>query len=101
MKPFLCSPESAEALQREIAAGLGIFKPKPPMTLSEWADEYAYIPAGAAEPGKLSTATAEYQREPMDAISDPRYRKVVLIWSAQTGKTQIQLNAMGYFSHQE
>ncbi len=101
MTTFTCSPESRAALQEAIAAGLDVFKPRVPMTLSEWADTYAYIPAGAAEPGKFQTAVAEYQREPMDAISDPRIRKVVLIWAAQTGKTQAQLNAIGYFSVQD
>ena len=100
-KPYVCSPASRAALQEEINKGLAIFTPKPPMTLSEWSDEYAYIPAGAAEPGKFVTAVAEYQREPMNAISDPRVRKVVLIWASQTGKTQIQLNAIGYFSHHD
>ena len=101
MKPFICSDESRAALHEAIAAGLGVFKPKPPMSLSVWADEYAYIPAGSAEPGKFSTAIAEYEREPMDIISDPHYRKVVLVWASQTGKTQLGLNALGYYSHQE
>lgn len=101
MKPYLCSPESRAALDKAINQGLAIFTPKPPMTLSEWADEYAYIPAGSAEPGKFVTAVAEYQREPMDAISDPRIRKVVLIWASQTGKSQLQINAIGYYSHHD
>ncbi len=96
---YTCSPESRAALDAAINQGLAVFTPKPPMTLSEWADEYAYIPAGAADPGKFSTAIAEYQREPQDAVSDPRLRKVVLVWASQTGKTQIQLNAIGYYSH--
>lgn len=99
MKPFACSPASLAALQAEINKGLAVFTPKDPLTLSAWADEYAYIPAGSAEPGKFDTSIAEYQREPMDAISDPRVRKVVLIWASQTGKSQLQINAIGYFSH--
>jgi phage terminase large subunit GpA-like protein len=98
---YVCPPASRAALQAAIRQGLAIFTPKPPLSLSEWADEYAYIPAGSAEPGKFVTAVAEYQREPMDAISDPHIRKVVLIWASQTGKTQIQLNATGYFSHHD
>jgi phage terminase large subunit GpA-like protein len=99
MKPFACSPASRAALQAAIFRGLDVFTPKPPMTLSEWADEYAYIPAGSAEPGKFITAIAEYQRQPMMALSDPHIRKVVLIWAAQTGKSQILNNAFGYYAH--
>lgn len=101
MKPFACSPQSRAALDAAIARGLAIFTPKPPLSLSQWSDEYAYIPAGSAEPGKFVTAVAEYQREPMDAISDPRLRKIVLIWASQTGKSQIQINSIGYFSHHD
>jgi phage terminase large subunit GpA-like protein len=101
MTTYVCPPASRAALQVAIRQGLAVFAPKPPLTLSEWSDEYAYIPAGSAEPGKFVTAVAEYQRAPMDAISDPRIRKVVLVWASQTGKTQIQLNAIGYFSHHE
>jgi phage terminase large subunit GpA-like protein len=99
MKPFPISPESSVALSDAIRRGLSVFTPRPPLTLSEWADRYAYIPAGSAEPGKFVTAVAEYQREPMDAISDPRIRKVVLTWASQTGKSQIQINGIGYYSH--
>ena len=101
MKAFACSPASRAALQVEINRGLAIFTPKPPMSLSEWADEYAYIPAGSAEPGKFITAVAEYQREPMNSISDPRVRKVVLIWASQSGKSQLHLNTIGYFSEHD
>jgi phage terminase large subunit GpA-like protein len=101
MKSFACSPASRAALQAAIAQGLAIFTPKAHMSLSEWADEYAYIPDGSAEPGKFVTAVAEYQREAMDAISDPRIRKVVLIWASQSGKSQIHLNAIGYFSEHD
>ena len=50
-------------------------------------------------PGKFHTATAEYQRGIMDAITDPRYQRIVLMTGSQPGKTQIQLDTLGSFSH--
>ena len=35
----------------------------------------------------------------MDAITDPRYQRIVLMMGSQLGKTQIQLAVIGYFSH--
>jgi phage terminase large subunit GpA-like protein len=42
------------------------------------------------------TARAEYQREMMDAANDPDVEQVVVMSSAQVGKTEILLNTTGY-----
>jgi len=42
-----------------------------------------------------------YQREIMDAITDTSTEEVVLIMAAQTGKTEIFNNAVGYYIHQD
>lgn len=78
-------------------------EPPPDITLSEWADRYRYLSSEAsAEPGRWHTDRAPYQREPMDAITDVRVRKVVLMWASQTGKTDsVILNTIGYYMHYE
>lgn len=99
---FRSSAESIAALGRAIAKGLSFFKPPDPLTLSAWSDRYAYLPREtSALPGKFQTSTAEYQRGIMDAITDPLIETVVMMMGAQTGKTQIQLNTLGYFSHHD
>ena len=40
-------------------------------------------------------------REPMDAISDRRTREVVVMSSSQVGKTELLLNAAGFFIEQD
>lgn len=76
--------------------------PPPDLTISEWADEYRRLsPEASAEAGKWSTSRAEYQRGMMDAISDPRIEQVVLMTSAQIGKTEIINNICGYHVHQD
>lgn len=79
-----------------------IWLPPPKLTISEWADEFRHIPPEAsAESGLWSTARAEYQREIMNAISDSRVERVIMMTAAQVGKTEILLNTIGYYIDKE
>jgi len=70
----------------------------PKMLVSEWADTYRFLSAeSSAEAGRWRTSRAEYQREMMNAVSDPKVRKVVLHTSAQIGKSEILNNVLGYY----
>jgi phage terminase large subunit GpA-like protein len=101
MKEFLSSPESLAALDNGINLGLRLLVPPPALKVSEWADSYAYLPAGSAEPGRWVTATAEYQRGIMDVFNDPLIETIVLMMGAQTGKSASFLNVVGYFTDQD
>lgn len=101
MKPFTSSPESLAALDTGINLGLRLLVPPPALKISEWADTYAYLPAGSAEPGRWVTATAEYQRGIMDVFNDPLIETIVLMMGAQTGKSASFLNVAGYFTDQD
>ncbi|MCF8018311.1 MAG: phage terminase large subunit family protein [Vallitaleaceae bacterium] len=76
-------------------------KPPPDMTISQWADEFRRLSSeSSAEPGRWKTTKAPYQREIMDAISDLKVQKVVVMSAAQIGKTDgFILNPIGYFMH--
>ena len=77
-------------------------RPPPKLTVSEWSDTYRRLsPEASAEPGRWITARAEYQRGIMDAISDPAIHTVVVMSSAQVGKTEALLNVIGYHVHQD
>jgi phage terminase large subunit GpA-like protein len=101
MKPFTSSPASLDALDNSINLGLRLLIPPPALKVSEWADSYAYLPAGSAEPGRWVTATAEYQRGLMDAFVDPDIETIIAMWAAQTGKSACFLNVIGYFCDQD
>lgn len=76
--------------------------PPPRLTLSQWADQYRYLsPETSAEPGRWSTARAAYLRGIMDAISDPRVERVVIMASARVGKTEVINNLVGYHVGQD
>ena len=73
-----------EKLFRKISK---VLAPPPKLAISDWADEYRFLSReSSAEPGKWYTSRAEYQREIMNAISDPKTERVVLMTSAQIGK---------------
>lgn len=81
---------------------LSVIAPPKRLSVSEWADEYRYLSAEAsAEPGKWRTDRAEYQRGIMDAFSTPTIHTVVVMSSAQIGKTELLNNIVGYFVDQD
>ena len=89
-------------VHRLLAENRGVWLLPPDLTISQWADEYRRIsPEASAEPGRWSTARAEYQREIMDSISDPSVERTVVMSAAQVGKTELLLNAIGYHIHLE
>lgn len=82
----------------KIFAGL---KPPPPITITEWADEYRRLsPEASAEPGRWKTSKAPYQKEIMNAIGEIGVEKVVVMSAAQIGKSDACiLNPLGYYMH--
>jgi phage terminase large subunit GpA-like protein len=60
------------ALQDIVAHWLGVFRPPPRMTVSEWADRFRYLSAEASSnPGKYSSSMTPYAVEWMDSVNDP------------------------------
>lgn len=81
---------------------MAILTPPPDLTVSEWADASRRLsPEASAEPGSWSTARAEYQRGIMDAVNDPAVSNIVVMSSAQIGKTEICNNVLGYHIDQD
>lgn len=71
----------------------------PPQRLlpSEWAvQNFRLSPEASAEPGNYHWNRAPYQREMLDAIAHPDTKEVVVMASAQTGKSTIELILVGY-----
>lgn len=75
--------------------------PDPRLLVSQWADLHRKLGSkSSAEPGDWRTDRAPYAREPMDSLSvtDPT-EVVVLMWGAQTSKTETGNNWIGYVVH--
>jgi phage terminase large subunit GpA-like protein len=81
---------------------MAILTPPPNLSVSQWADENRRLsPEASAEPGSWSTSRAEYQRGIMDAVNDPSVNNIVVMSSAQIGKTEICNNVLGYHIDQD
>lgn len=77
-----------------------VFAPPPDLTCSQWADQYRQLsPESSAEPGQWKTHP--FQRGILDAISDPKVRRVVVKACTQVIKTEAILNGIGYFAHMD
>jgi phage terminase large subunit GpA-like protein len=73
-------------------------RPEEPLTVSEWSDRYRKLSSKAsAEPGPWRTSRTPYLREPMDCLSSNNpIQRVVMMFAAQTGKTEAGSNWLGY-----
>lgn len=75
-----------------------VMSPPPILKISEWADSYRKLSAEAsAEPGQWNTDRAPYQREIMNSLNDSEVEEIVVMSSAQVGKTEIILNILGFY----
>ena len=73
-------------------------RPEQALTVSEWADKHRRLSSKAsAEPGPWRTNRTPYLREPMDCLSsNSSVQRVVMMFAAQTGKTEAGANWLGY-----
>lgn len=71
--------------------------PRESLTITEWAEKNMVLPAGSNESGRFSTRNLPFQKEIMDAITDPNVVDVAVMSSAQVGKTTIILCGIGYY----
>ena len=89
-------------MQGVLNSTMQTFRPPPKLTVSEWADNYRKLsPESSAESGSWRTSRCEYQREIMDSFNSTGIERIVVMTSSQVGKTEILLNALGYYVDQD
>lgn len=80
-----------------IKSSVANFKPQEQLTVTEWADKYRRLSAeNSAEPGRWKTNRTPYLKEIMDAFTDPKVHHLVITASSQVGKTECEMNMLGY-----
>lgn len=89
-------PVKAEPKVNWFQEELDAFKPPERYTVSEWADNFRVLTNISAEPGRWRTNRTPYLKEPMDKFTDPLIEQIVLCFGAQIGKTEAELNMIGY-----
>ena len=82
-----------------VIEGMGFLAPPPPLTCSQWADQYRYVASGPF-PGRWSTDRTPYLREPVDCITDPAVEEIVIMKPTRVGATEgVINNALGFYMH--
>ena len=77
---------------------MNLIRPPPSLTISQWADKFRILSTeSSSEAGKFETSRAIFQKEIMDSINEPTINEVVVMSCSQVGKTEILLNAIGYY----
>ena len=90
--------DAAAAYRAALLEGL---RPEQLGTVWEWADRHRILGGvGCPEPGPWRTDRTPHLREPMECLSARSpWRRVVLMFGSQTGKTEVGLNWLGYIIH--
>ena len=84
-------------LNSAIARPISGFKPPENLTVTEWADKRRRLsPEASAEPGPWRTYRTPYLQGPMDAFTDPKVKRIVLVSASQVGKSELLNNIIGY-----
>jgi phage terminase large subunit GpA-like protein len=91
-------PTTADAAAIVEAIFHEFLAPPPVLTVTEWAEANRILSGkDSSEPGPYRVARTPYAREPMDCLSATSpVEEVVLMWGAQTSKTTIGGNWLGY-----
>lgn len=94
----------SDALRLNVAVAKALAGMKPPddLTVTEWAEKNRRLSTEAsAEPGPWRTSRTPYLREPMDAFTDPKVRRIVVVAASQVGKSEFINNTIGYIIDQD
>ncbi|WP_050697989.1 phage terminase large subunit family protein [Anaeromassilibacillus senegalensis] len=93
----MTTEHDAVRLNTAITKALVGMKPPEDLTVTEWAEEKRRLSSeSSAEPGPWRTSRTPYLREPMNAFTDPRVRRIVMVAASQVGKSEFLNNAIGY-----
>ena len=89
-------------VDRSFERAFSNYTPPADLTVSQWADANRVLSReNSAEAGPWRNARTPYLVEVMDAFTDPKVRKISLVASSQVGKSELELNIIGYIIDQD
>ncbi len=94
------TPRRTASLMEKIMTD--VFTPPDDLTVSQWAAKYRVLSSEAsAEAGMWRNSRTPYLKEVMDAFTDANVRHIVMVAASQVGKTECELNIIGYIIDQD
>ena len=89
-------------VDRTFAKSFNSYTPPADLTVSEWAEANRVLSReNSAEAGPWRNARTPYLVDIMDAFTDPKVEKISLVASSQVGKSELELNIIGYIIDQD
>lgn len=89
-------------IDRPFAASFKNYRPPADLKVSEWAEAHRVLSReNSAEAGPWRNARTPYLVDIMDAFTDPKVEKLSLVASSQVGKSELELNIIGYIIDQD
>ena len=96
---FSAAVQRLNKLLSKVMSGM---RPPENLTVSEWAEKKRRLsPESSAEVGPYRVSRTPYLREIMDAFTDPKVRRLILVSSSQVGKSELENNIIGYIIDQD
>ncbi len=85
------------SLNSVLAKVMSGMKPPDDLTVTQWAEKKRRLSTeSSAEPGPWKTRRTPYLREVMDCFTDPRVRRIIMVAASQVGKSEFEMNVIGY-----
>ena len=95
-------PRRMRPVDRTFSRAFANYTPPADLTVSEWAAEHRVLSReSSAEAGPWRNERTPYMVEPMNAFSDPRVREISVVAMSQVGKSEMELNIIGYIIDQD
>lgn len=90
------------AVDRTASAAFSNFRPPEELTVSQWAARHRVLSReSSAEAGPWRNERTPYMVEPMDAFTDPKVSDITVVAMSQVGKSELELNMIGYIIDQD
>ena len=101
-KPATSKRKRLRPVDKTFAKAFKNYAPPEDITVSEWAERFRVLSReNSAEAGPWNNERTPYLVEVMDAFTDPRVEKISLVASSQVGKSELELNVIGYIIDQD
>lgn len=90
------------AVDKTVSKAFSNFRPPEDLTVSQWAERYRVLSReSSAEAGPWNNDRTPYLVGVMDAFTDPAVDHITMVASSQVGKSELELNIIGYIIDQD
>lgn len=90
------------AVDRTFSRSFKSYKPPEDLTVSQWAERFRVLSReSSAEAGPWNNDRTPYLVGVMDAFNDPAVSRITMVASSQVGKSELELNIIGYIIDQD